>query len=199
MKSGAARNGARGARKLPMDTIREALGDPRAWVKLGIVTKFEGETSHYELDGQDLLVDVELMPERIPVLCRMGSPVGGQYFGVWSVPPVGTEVMVVVPDGDLEADPVIVSCLSTGQLPQGAATLDEQTIVISGNGIKIVGGATIQVQSDTVVIIDADEEVQLGGATGVNQGVVNGECVDSFTGTPYAALHSLTGKVKAPK
>jgi hypothetical protein len=201
MRRGATQKGEHGARKLPTDTIREVLQDSRVWIKLGIVTKFDGETSHYELDGEDLLVDVELMPNREPVFCRMGTLGGGQFLGVWAIPGVGTEVLVAVPDGDLEMDPVIIACLSSGVMPGGAAAVDEQTLVISTNYVKIVAGGDVTIQSDQDIKINAAGNVVLGGdGTDPTQaGLVNGACVDSFTGTPYTALHSLSGKVTAPK
>lgn len=203
MRAGATSKGAHGSRKLPLDAIKESLADGRVWVKLGIVAQLEGETSHYELDGEDLLVDVELMPDRVPLLCRLGVAGGGAGRGIWWVPQVGTEVLVAVIDGDLEADGVIVACLSTGAVPAG---LDATTLVIKGNPhVKIIGD-NVTIEAENNLHVTAQEatieatEVVLGNASSPTlAGLVNGACIDSFTGTPYSALHGLSNQVKAPK
>lgn len=123
-----------GARKLSRDVMAQAVRDKRVWVDVGVVRLFDGETSHFELDGEDLLVDVEIGAEAAPTLCRMATYAGGVGGGVWRVPPVGTEVLVAVPMGDYDADPVIVAVLPSGALPEG---IDEQTLVIASPKVRI--------------------------------------------------------------
>ena len=135
MKSGATSNGRKSSRKLPLDTIRDVLADGKVWTSLGIVTRFPGETSHYEIDSEDVLVDVQLIPDKQPILCRLAAGMGAGR-GVWFIPSVGTEVIVILPMGEIEADPVIVGCLSTGTVPDG---IDASTIVICpGNGGQVL-------------------------------------------------------------
>lgn len=126
---------ARHGKKLPLDSIKEALADGRVWVALGVVTLFEGETSHYELEDGDLLVDVQLVPNGEPLLCRLGTG-----HGIWAIPPVGAEVLVALPEGDFEANPVIVGVLISS-VPNG---LQENTYVVqvpSGGTVKIHDGS----------------------------------------------------------
>lgn len=124
-------------RRLPMEGIKAAVQDGRVWVKIGVVRLFDGETSHYELDGEDIVVDVELMPERHHALCRLGNGHGG----VVRVPAVGTEVLVAVPEGDMDCDPVIVAELSSGAVPDGVSESVAVIRVPAGGKLKIHAGS----------------------------------------------------------
>ena len=80
----------KGGRKIDTSAMREILLDDRYWIGIGKVVK-DG-TSHFEVDGADALIDVELMPSELPLRCRLASIAGGAGVGIWSVPAVGTEV-----------------------------------------------------------------------------------------------------------
>jgi hypothetical protein len=57
------------------------------------------------------------------------------------IPPVGAEVVLGVPDGELEGGAVIIACESTGQVPDG---LGETAIVIvapAGGQVLVHDGA----------------------------------------------------------
>lgn len=98
--------------------LREALADGKVHVSLAIVV-LEGP-SHFEVvEGADILVDVELQPSGVRCTARLGG------MGVYAIPPVGAEVVVLVPDGELEAGPVIVA--RSGEAPNG---LDATTLVV---------------------------------------------------------------------
>ncbi len=114
----ASKRGKTGPKRLDIGEMRQALRDRRVWTGLGVVRQFPGESSHYEeLTGEDadLLVDVELMPNGERVLCRTAWT-----YGAWSIPPVGAEVAVLIPEGDFDADPIIVAVLTA---PDGLAAL----------------------------------------------------------------------------
>lgn len=146
MRSGARNKGAHGARKLPLDTMREALADGKVYSALGVVRKFDGETAHYELDGEDVLVDVEIMPNGERALCRLACG-AGPGLGLWFVPPEGTEVAVLVPQGDLEADPVVVGCLSSGDVPDGLTTSNWVIVVPAGGQLLVHDGSAGSAQA----------------------------------------------------
>ena len=78
-----------GSRRFPLEDLRAALRDGRAWVELGVVYWPVGQAQHWELDGDDVLVHVLLMPGQEPLMCRLFH-----QEGIWRVPPVNTEVMV---------------------------------------------------------------------------------------------------------
>lgn len=129
-----------------MSAVRAALTDRRVWCGLGIVYKPDGEASHYEIDEDiGVLVNVELMPNQEPLLCRLGGLGSGGTHGVWRIPPVGTEVAVAVPGGDIGGDTIIIGVLSSGAVPN---ELDGDTVVVKGPSTVLVIGAEVQVRSE---------------------------------------------------
>lgn len=132
-----------GSRGVDQTAMSNALKDGKVWCGLGIVVKRQGEQQHYEISDEDVLVSVDLMPEGQPLWCRLG----GKYM--WRVPPVGSEVMVAMPAGELEQMPSIVTVLSTGEVD---GDLDGDVLLI--------------VNSKKVVIKSTDDQVILGGTSG---------------------------------
>lgn len=128
------KRGQRAGRRLDITEIREALLDDRTWCGLGLVEKRE---SHFHIEENDVLVEVRLMPGNQPILCRLGAAAGGPGQGVWMIPPVGSEVAVLIPDGELEADCMIVATLSSGAVPDG---LVENTMVVVSPNVLIHDG-----------------------------------------------------------
>jgi len=84
---------------------------------VGIVLAAEDGGLHYDLDDEDLTVEVELVPSQTQLTVRVGAHAAGPGFGIWGVPPVGAEVLVTIPDGDLDFQPIISQTYSTGELP----------------------------------------------------------------------------------
>jgi hypothetical protein len=135
-------------RRLDIAAIKQALADDRVYPCLGLVTD-EDVASHYSLDDEDLLVEVALMPGEERVTARMGLFGMGPNAGIWSVPPVGTEVALMVCDGELEGGVFIVGILSTGNVPDGVA---ENVIVIAAPSKVLIhdgdGGAQPLAKAD---------------------------------------------------
>ena len=171
----------RGSRKLDTSAMREALRDRRFWVGLGIVYAPNGE-QHWETDDDiGVLVNVELMPDREPLQCRLGALGGGDNYGVWRVPPVGSEVAVLIPNGAFGAnDALLVGVVSHAPPTE----LDADTLVV---------------KAPKVVII-ADGAVEVGQkGLGATDGVVHGSGIDPFTGSTYTVLGSTSSRLKAKK
>lgn len=120
----------RANRRLDLSAMREVLRDQRVWCGLGLVVK-DGD-SHWRFDEDDVLVEVELQPSEERMTCRLGSVAGGSAHGVWAVPPEGTEVAVLIPDGEFEAEPIIVATLSSGALPASEGVGEDRTIIVNG-------------------------------------------------------------------
>lgn len=166
-----------------MSAIRAALQDGKYWSGLGLVYKPNGEATHYEFDADvGVLVHVELMPNQEPLLCRLGGLGEGGAHGVWRIPPIGSEVAVLIPGGALENDPILVGVLASGGVPD---ELDEETLVVKG---------------PKVVIIAETNAVEVGQqGLGVADGVVHGSGVDAFTGLTYTAMGNTSSTLKAKK
>jgi hypothetical protein len=120
--------------------MREALKDRRVFPCLGIVTTDDDSGSHFDLDGEDLLVEVELVPGEERITARMGAVGGGSGQGLWFVPPVGSEVIVIMCDGELEADAFIVGVLSSGAVPEGIAP--DVTVIANTSKVYVIDGTT---------------------------------------------------------
>lgn len=209
-------------RAIEMSEIKTAARDGRVWCEIGVVAVLDNESSHYELlkndSGStiDVLVGVKFGHSGEQVLCRLGMTAGRQGgFGLWTIPPVGTEVLVHIPQGEYEADAVIVAMASSGGVP---SQLDDTTIVLS-NAKNIVIDST---ESD--VNITANGKVNLQGGDQpiarktdpVNMGTffIKGGVSNSFAGISWVppdgtladaqdipvlaptTLSPLTGKVK---
>lgn len=148
-------------RRLDLTDMRELFRDRRVWSGIGIVTKPEGASQHWEIvqDGAssvDVLVDVVLQPSEEPVVCRLPA-------GVWDVPDEGDEVGVILPDGASDFMPIIVCRLSTNSVPttQGPqpgriVMVRDEVLVHDGNG----GAVALALKSD-VEAVDAKYENHL--------------------------------------
>jgi hypothetical protein len=116
MKITAPYRGRRASKRLDLTDMREVLRDRRVWTAIGRVVVPAGETSHVAISDDDVLVDVVLQPTLQDITCRLAA-------GVWVVPAVGEEVIVVLPEGEMAFMPTIVAILSSGSAPttQGPA------------------------------------------------------------------------------
>ncbi len=147
-----------GSKPLDLSPIREALADGKVHSGVGIVYVPNGESQHYEIfDGEDVLVWVKLMPLEQPLFCRLGGFAGGASVGMWRIPPEGTEVAVMIPDGDFDFDPMIVATLATG------ATVEN----LNGDDLFIVNTKKVKLKSlEDDMELDADGQVLIQAADG---------------------------------
>ncbi len=120
-------------RRLDLSAVKDALKEQRLFPCLGLVTD-EGVDSHFDLDGEDLLIECKLIPNEEPVTARMGIGGAGPGLGIWFIPPVGAEVALLICEGELEAGVFIVGILSTGFLPGGIA----EGVTVIANSSKVL-------------------------------------------------------------
>jgi hypothetical protein len=135
------------ASRIDLSVMREALKDGRVWSALGVV-RADASGNFYELTEDDVLVEVELEPSGQKITARLGAMAGGPGRGVWAIPPIGTEVAVMVPNGEYELGPIIVATLSSNDVP---SELDATTIVVKNNigDIAIVPSGELKLGSKT--------------------------------------------------
>ena len=138
--------------------MREAMADPRAGrsVALGLVVADDDSGSHYEATDTDILVRVELQPEQRKLWCRLAGMAAGR--GVSMIPAVGDEVVIVIPGGEIHADPILVAILATGSV---SGNMAERTVVITGNDVKItaLAGGSVTVNGGTTRIPKLGDQV----------------------------------------
>lgn len=121
-------------RRLDLSAMKEALQDGRIHTAFGLVTDIDADGQHFELDGDDLLIEVEIVPNGSRITARMGVCGGGPSAGIWFIPPVGSEVALLIPDGSLDAGPIIVGVLSSGAVPSGIAV----GVTVIANSSKVL-------------------------------------------------------------
>lgn len=124
-----------GKRRMDLSAVREALKDRRIYTCLALVVQGQ-DGIHYEIDEEegDILIEVVTVPEGISLTARLGAVAGGANTGIYAIPPVGTEVAIMIPSGDLNMGPIIVATLSTGGIsnPSGQGPTDTQTVIVNG-------------------------------------------------------------------
>lgn len=124
--------GQRPSKRLDLSDMRQLFRDTKLWCAIGIVTVEPGQTQHFEITDSCVVVDVVLQPSLQPVTCRLSS-------SMWAIPDVGAEVLVLVPDGQVDFLPTIIDNFSAPPTTQGPAVgtvviVGGQVIVHDGNG-----------------------------------------------------------------
>jgi hypothetical protein len=185
-KTSVSRRGTRGAKRLDVNQMRAMLSQTQLVTALGVVRKFPGESSHFEINTEngsnEILVDVELIPSGTRVQCRLGF--GND--GVYRIPRVDSEVAVLVPydpgsliKDSLDFEPIIVGVLDTN----APSALDgDDVVVVEATKVRILSG-----------------DIELGDSPNPLDEVVVGTGVDSFTGATYKILGNTSSVVKAKK
>lgn len=105
---------------------------------MAVVAVHPGETAHWRrTDEGDVAISVVTNSSGTPMWALLHA-VGGGGLGLWCIPPVGTEGVVVFPDGDFEGDAVFYG---GGAAP---AQLDASILMIvapAGGRVMIVDAA----------------------------------------------------------
>ena len=180
------RRSRKGAKRPDVQAIRAMVGSQQMTTCLGVVRKFPGETSHFDIDTEngdhEILVDVELIPSGTRTQCRLGF--GSD--GVYKIPPENAEVAVL--------------------LPYDASSLIKDSLDYEGIIVGVLdSSAPTQLNDDDIVVIKATRvhvlsaDIKLGNSPAAQDGVVVGTGIDSFTGATYFALGNSSSKVKAEK
>lgn len=186
MRSTVSKRGVRGAKRFNPNEWRSMLAKSEMVTSLGVVRKFPGEESHFEISNEngdaEILVDVELIPSGERTLCRIGF--GSD--GVYKIPRENQEVAVLIPYNpqSLIKDALDYGAIIVGVLDNNAPSQlnDDDIVVVKSTRIHLVS-----------------DNIKLGTNPNANDGVVVGTGIDSFTGSTYFALGNASSKVKAHK
>lgn len=171
------RHGKQGAKRPDANTLRAWIGNQQMTTSLGVVRKFPGESSHFEVDTEngsnDILVDVELIPSGTRTAARLGF--GND--GVYRIPREDTEVAVLIP-----YDP---SSLIRDSLDYGAIIVG----VLNSN-------APSELDADDVVVIESDKVTVISGtiklgSNSASQKAVKGNVYRSAEDSWFTALNAL--------
>lgn len=118
----------KGTKRLDLTAMKAALKDQRAWACLGVVLEAQDSGNHFDIDDNVISVEVDLQPSQEQITACVAA-IGGSFgAGIYAIPPVGAEVYVLIPDGELDFCPVIIGLSSSGTLP---SDIGVNTIVIA--------------------------------------------------------------------
>lgn len=160
------------------DLVRGAADDNRRWCGLGIVSVFDGESSHYIIDEKtnDIFVTVLTIPEGDEVEARLGV-YGSPDEGMVRIPSIGTEVALIWNDGQPDSEPVVVGSFFGG--PKAVdVDVDEETVLIKASRIVIkttskditistVSGKKVILQNGTLDIARKTDSIDAGQLNGI--------------------------------
>ena len=176
--------GRKASRRVDTGAIEAMVRDGRIWSTLGKVMKPDSANEHWQVKDGKILIEVETLPDSMDLTCRLGTSGFGGGGGLWAIPPVGSIVVVAVPDGEVEFMPTIVGVLDNNAAPDRVSP--DRVILVSSVPVEITAPKVI-LGPDPGDIIEATD------------GVVTGQGLDPFTGQTYAALGNTSSKVFANK
>ena len=124
--------------------------DPRVWQCLAFVTAVN-------IDTEGPLVDVILMPERVPETARVGTEYAGPGFGFYVPIEVDDEVLVGYPCGDPDEGLVVLRRLwSKSDPPPAEAQADPSMVLLHAKEgatvkIKATGSGTVIIEAPNIL------------------------------------------------
>jgi hypothetical protein len=138
----------------------------------------------------------------------LGTFGGGPGTGIWRIPPEGAEVVVMISQGELSEQSVIIGTLSTGDTP---STLDADTFVLINPKrvhieskddkceIKAHGQVTIDSTNDDIVLNGGSHKVARVSAGDKTEahGHDQTEFVFSLTAGPYTVSGTIATAVNS--
>ena len=109
--------GRHASKRLDVDKLASLLNDGKVSGKLGRVFAPDGDGTtlpHWKIETDDdgnkiILVEVETVPDGLDLTCQLCSGFSsGGGNGAWAIPRVGSMVAVLVPEGEIGFQPLIV-------------------------------------------------------------------------------------------
>lgn len=154
-------------------SIRDLAMDERVFLVLARVALHEGQTKHwYVTDEGHIAVRVLTHRHSAPIdaVLKSGDDNG---VGEWSIPAIGTEVLIGFDDGDYESDAFVVAVYGNSPPTQ----LAERKLVLVGDEIHAVApngtGVALALKSDVQSQTNYLKK-QFDSATGHTHAVVGG-------------------------
>lgn len=178
--------GSLGSKPVELSDARAALEDGKTWCALGTVAKREDGKSFELLQGSggtvDVLVEVDLKPHGEQITARLAM--AGPGVGFWYIPPVGTEVAVLLPEGELDNDPMIVGVLSTNAVPATLAA-DTAVLVVPANlQVVATNGTILQKAAGKITVQSTGDDVEIDAGSGKQVKLAGGGAAIGRVGDP---------------
>ena len=202
MRTTVSKRGVRGGKRPDTNQMKEWLAKGQQVTCLGIVRKFPGETSHFEIHQEDerveVLVDVELSPSQTRIMCRLG-------FGndkIFKIPRVDTEVAVLIPydPQSLIKDPLDYEGIIVGVLDVAipAELADDDTTLVYASNIKIGDNTAspLATKADIDALISTVNTLITAYNSHVHTGVTTGAGSSGPTASTASSAANSTGTQK---
>lgn len=132
--------------------IRKHFADDNVHTCVGRVALHDGDERHYFVNTErNLCVSVEIQQRGTPVWANMSNTPG-----VWTIPDIGDEVIIVSDNGEFEGELYLVGVISrTDKLnmlaPENLAPRTFNVVVTGDANIVVGPGASVRLISDTRV------------------------------------------------
>jgi hypothetical protein len=165
--------------------------DPRVWVALARVT----DVGYDENEG--FFADVTMIPTGEEQTAMISSLYTGPSYGFWPAVEVGDLVVVVVPQGDPNAGPVIIGQIWNTEYPppsEARGTGSDNTDVSPNVVLKTKGGAKLVMIAQNADFTMTANVVKMQAA---NQSFVRGETYADALGVFLDALKVIMLAIKA--
>lgn len=191
------------------DALKRPGIDPRLWASYALVNRDQPDDHSVEFDPEwGPLVSVTLQPTNEVAMCRVGASLAGNGEGEWHPFMPADEVLVVIPEGDIRAMPVIVARLNNA--------LDKFPDKVSGKdtannnfGFRRMRGPYVMENDSAILLRSAVTGAMIGidesGNVTVRNGDQPGNCafqmgasgfaVQDKDGTGQIVLNSEKGEV----
>ncbi len=128
----------KGARKLRVRATETVGYVTKNFIDTGVVKRFPGETTHYEIVDNDIYVHVLLVELGKEFTMKLAHGTGGYY----RVPAVGDEVVVAFRGGVTHGDATIVGVLTRPDAPNFLGTGDTFVVCDRGGAVFIMDEGT---------------------------------------------------------
>lgn len=180
----------------PQNARRALEGAQRSWADVAVVVE-------RVVTPEGVFLRCEQQPLGYEIRARQQAQAAGPGWGVYAPIPEGTQVVVVYPGGDMDAQAVCLGTLPNDEdtLPQAAQDHPDDLVLVTeaganvrisaqGSGNVQVNGTGVYLHGGSLTVLGADGDLTPA------DGVVTGACLCPFTTLPHA---DKAAKVRAAK
>lgn len=138
--------------------LRKFFGDDRIHVIAGHVIVENGETSHFFInDEKNVVLSVEINHYGTVVRANLSNTPG-----VWTIPDVGTEVLVGFDNGEFEGEAYVIGTYgatnkTNAEIPTSVASQTFNVAVTGDANIVVASGSRIRLHSDTRIELSSGD------------------------------------------
>ena len=146
--------------------LRKFFADDKIHTVAARVVRFSGEASHFFTNEEkNIVVSVETHHHGMPMWANLNNT-----NGVWTVPPIGTEVLLASDMGDIEGEVYIIGTYGITNTQNIEAPTDvnsrNYTVIVDGNVSLTSASGDIILQTDQRVTILSGQKIECASEVG---------------------------------